>query len=81
MQMQAKMEIDLRGMMVEEALMELDQYIDSSVLAGLGTITIIHGRDRRPAAVQAHLRKHPSVKDFRLGTYGEESGVTIVNLK
>ena len=76
------MEIDLRGMMVEEALMELDQYIDSSVLAGLGTITIIHGKDALRAAVQAHLRKHPSVKDFRLGTYGEgESGVTIVNLK
>ncbi len=84
MQMQAKMEIDLRGMMVEEALMELDQYIDSSVLAGLGTITIIHGKGTGAlrAAVQAHLRKHPSVKDFRLGTYGEgESGVTIVNLK
>ena len=64
--------------------MELDQYIDSSVLAGLGTITIIHGKGTGAlrAAVQAHLRKHPSVKDFRLGTYGEgESGVTIVNLK
>jgi len=79
-----KTEIDLRGMMVEEALIELDRYIDNAVLAGLGVITIIHGKGTGAlrAAVQEHLRRHKNIRTFRLGVYGEgESGVTIAELK
>ena len=77
-------ELDLRGKMVEEALLELDYFIDRSVMSHLETITVIHGKGtgalRR--AVQGHLKGHKSVKSFRLGVYGEgESGVTIVTLK
>jgi len=77
-------ELDLRGKMVEEALMELDYFIDRSVMSHIETITVIHGKGtgalRR--AVQGHLKGHKSVKTFRLGVFGEgESGVTVVTLK
>ena len=77
-------ELDLRGKMVDEALMELDYFIDRSVMSHIETITIIHGKGtgalRR--AVQGHLKGHKNVKTFRLGVFGEgESGVTIVTLK
>ena len=52
-------------------------------MAGLGQITIIHGKGTGAlrAAVHAHLRTHPSVKSYRLGTFGEgETGVTIVEI-
>ena len=77
-------EVDLRGQMVEEALMTLDQYIDHAILTGIHQITIIHGKGTGAlrTAVQQHLRKHPSIKTFRLGVFGEgESGVTIAELK
>lgn len=70
--------------MVEEALLDLDQYIDGAVMAGLGEITIIHGKGTGALrkAVQEHLRSHPSVKTYRLGVYGEgENGVTIAQVK
>ena len=77
-------EIDLRGMAADEAILELDQYIDNAVLSGLGTVRIIHGKGtgvlRR--AVQAHLHTHRNIKSFRLGTFGEgEDGVTIAELE
>ena len=80
----AKTEVDLRGMTTDEALLELDQYLDGAVLAGLNTVTIIHGKGTGAlrAAVHQHLRKHKAVRTFRLGVYGEgESGVTIAELK
>ena len=79
-----KSEVDLRGMTTDEALLELDQYLDGAVLAGLNTVTIIHGKGTGAlrAAVHQHLRKHKAVRTFRLGVYGEgESGVTIAELK
>lgn len=80
----ASSEVDLRGMNVEEGLMLLDQYIDNSVLSGIKTITIIHGKGTGVlrTAVQNHLKKHKMIRTFRLGVYGEgESGVTIAELK
>ena len=80
----ADAEIDLRGKMVDEALLELDRFLDSALLGGLETVTIIHGKGTGAlrAAVQQHLRTHRSVAEFRRGVYGEgEDGVTIARLK
>ena len=79
----AKSEVDLRGLTVDEALTELDRFIDSAQLASLSVISIIHGKGTGAlrSAVQQHLKKHPSIKSFRLGRYGEgEDGVTIAEL-
>lgn len=76
--------LDLRGMNVEEGLMEVDSFLDRVSRMNLAQATIIHGKGTGVlrTAVQQHLRKCPQVKSFRLGTYGEgESGVTIVELK
>lgn len=77
-------ELDLRGQTTVEALMELDRFIDSAQLSGVGMLTVIHGKGTGAlrAAVHQHLKKHPSVRSYRLGVYGEgEAGVTIVELK
>ncbi len=77
-------ELDLRGKTVQEALLDVDQFIDNAVLLGLNTATIIHGKGTGTlrAAVHEHLRGHNNVRTFRLGVYGEgENGVTIVELK
>ena len=73
----------LDEVVADEALLEVDRFIDGAVMAGLGQITIIHGKGTGAlrAAVHAHLRTHPSVKSYRLGTFGEgETGVTIVEI-
>ncbi len=83
-QREARMEVDLRGMMTDEGILELDRFLDEAVLSGIDQVTVIHGKGTGAlrAAVQQHLRTHPSVKSFRLGVYGEgETGVTIVTLK
>ena len=75
---------DLRGMTVEEAILTLDLFLDSMMMSGLSEVTIIHGKGTGAlrAAVQQHLKKHPQVKSYRLGTFGEgENGVTIATLK
>jgi len=80
----ASSELDLRGQTVEEALMELDRFIDGALLSSLGQIAIIHGKGTGAlrSAVQRHLKGHSAVKSFRLGRYGEgEDGVTIIELK
>lgn len=83
-QARAQMELDLRGQTTEEALMNVDRFIDSALMTGIGSLTIIHGKGTGAlrTAVQQHLKHHPSVHSFRLGVFGEgESGVTIVELK
>lgn len=75
---------DLRGLTAEEAIMTLDLFLDSMTMAGLSEVTIIHGKGTGVlrSAVQQHLKKHPQVKSYRLGTFGEgENGVTIATLK
>ena len=77
-------EVDLRGLTVEEALLELDQFIDNAVMTNINVISIIHGKGTGAlrTAVQNHLKRHRNIKTFRLGVYGEgESGVTIAELK
>ena len=83
-QRQAKMEIDLRGLMVEEALMETDQAIDHALLSGQSILYLIHGKGTGALrkGIQQHLRGHKNVKSFRIGAYGEgDAGVTVVELK
>ncbi|MDR0987409.1 MAG: endonuclease MutS2 [Ruminococcus sp.] len=80
----ASTELDIHGLTVLEALMELDIFLDQAVLCGLHTVTIIHGRGTGTLrnGVRDHLRHHPQVKSFRPGMYGEgEDGVTIAELK
>jgi DNA mismatch repair protein MutS2 len=77
-------ELDLRGQMADEAIMNVDRFIDSAMLTGVELLTIIHGKGTGAlrTAVQQHLKRHPNVKSYRLGTFGEgEAGVTIVELK
>ncbi len=77
-------EINLIGKASDEAIMELDNYIDTAILSGLETIRIIHGKGTGILRknIQAHLRHHKSIDSFRLGTFGEgENGVTIATLK
>ena len=77
-------EIDIRGMMTDEAIPVMERYIDSAVLAKLNTVTIIHGKGTGAlrAAVHQALKKNRQVKSFRLGRFGEgEIGVTVVELK
>ena len=77
------MELDLRGQNLEEALQNTDQYLDNASLSGLNMITLIHGKGTGILRNGIHqfLKRHPHVKTFRLGKYGEgEHGVTVVEL-
>ena len=79
-----KTEIDLRGNMVEEAIVELDMFIDNAVMSGMSIINIIHGKGTGAlrTAVGKFLKQHKCIKSHRLGVYGEgEDGVTIAELR
>ena len=80
----APSELDLRGMMSDEAIAAVDLFLDSAMMGKLETVRIIHGKGtgalRR--AVREHLKHSKYVKEFRPGVYGEgEDGVTVVTLK
>lgn len=84
MNMEAKTSVDLRGMTVEEGIMELDRYIDHALRMGINEFTVIHGKGTGVlrSAVREYLKKSKFVKTSRLGTFGEgEDGVSIVTLK
>ena len=80
----AKMECNLLGLTVDEALSEVDSFIDRAILNGQTVVYLIHGNGTGAlrTAIHKHLRGNRMVKSFRLGRYGEgESGVTVVELK
>ena len=80
----AETEIDLRGQTAIEAIIAVDQAIDTAILTNTHNLTVIHGKGTGVlrAEIHRHLKTHKAVKKFRLGTFGEgESGVTIVELK
>ena len=77
-------ELDVRGMMADEAELAVERYLDAASAARLQTVTIIHGKGTGAlrSAVQQLLKRNRAVKSFRLGRYGEgETGVTVVELK
>ena len=76
-------ELLLRRLTVDEALYQLDQYLYDAFMAGLPSVRIVHGKGtgKLRHAVHESLAKHPLVKSYRLGDYGEgDYGVTVVEL-
>ncbi len=79
-----KNEIDIRGLMGEEAIPMLDKFIDRAILKGYHRIDIIHGKGTGALQkkVSEYLKSHPLVKNYRLGEWNEGGyGVTVVELK
>lgn len=78
-----KPEINLLGMTVDEAIMELDKYLDDACLSHLNQVRIVHGKGTGALrkGVHEYLKRQKYVKSFRLGEFGEgDAGVTIVEL-
>lgn len=78
------MSIDLRGMDTEEAIYNVDKYLDDAYLGGLKEVSIIHGKGTGVLrkAITDMLRTHYHVSSYRIGNYGEGgTGVTVVELK
>jgi len=76
-------EIHLRRLTVDEALLKLDQYLNDAFMAGLYQVRVVHGKGTGTLreAVREKLTKHPLVKSYRPGVYGEGgAGVTVVEL-
>ena len=79
-----KMDLDLRGMTVDDGILEVDRYIDLCARNGRKEFNVIHGKGTGAlrAGIQAYLKSHPRVKSYRIGAYGEgDAGVTVVTLK
>lgn len=77
-------ELNVIGMTVDEAIPIIDKYLDECSMTSMKTTRIVHGKGtgRLRSGIQEYLKKHPHVKNFRNGTFGEgEMGVTIVELK
>ena len=77
-------EINLLGKTVDEALAELDKYLDDAYIAHLPSVRVVHGKGTGAlrSAVHNHLKRLKYVKEYRLGEYGEgDAGVTIVTFK
>lgn len=76
-------EVNVIGLTVSEALMEVENFLDSALVANLSEVRIVHGMGtgKLRKAIHDLLKKNARIKEFRLGVYGEgESGVTIVKL-
>lgn len=83
-QRQAGLELDVRGKLVDEAILEVDRYIDNCLMSGLDQVSIIHGKGTGAlrAGIQDYLKRDKRVKSYRMGAYGEgDAGVTVVTLK
>ncbi len=80
----ASMQVDLRGMTLDEAVMATDMYLDNAFLSGQTEVAVIHGKGTGVlrAGIRDFLRTHAHVKAYREGGYGEgDAGVTIVTIK
>ncbi len=78
------LELDIRGLMVDDAKPVVDRYLDDCKRQSLNEVSIIHGKGTGALrqGIQAYLKNHPRVKSFRNGNYGEgDFGVTVVTLK
>ncbi len=78
------LEVDVRGMALDEATVEVDSYLYQALMVGYKEVYIIHGKGTGvlKAGISKHLKNQKHVKSFRLGRYGEgEDGVTVVTLK
>ena len=83
-QRQGGLELDVRGKLVDEAVLEVDRYIDNCLMSGLDQVSIIHGKGTGAlrAGIQDYLKRDKRVKSYRMGAYGEgDAGVTVVTLK
>ncbi|MBQ2717880.1 MAG: endonuclease MutS2 [Clostridia bacterium] len=79
-----KTEINVLGLDRNEAIIEVENFIDQAVVHNAVNITIVHGVGMKvlSTAIHAYLKKNKFVKEFRFGRYGEgENGVTVVTLK
>ena len=77
-------QIDLRGMMTDEAIAVLEGFLDTAMMGKLDTVTVIHGKGTGAVrkAVRTYLKRSRYVKSFRPGHYGEgEDGVTVVEMR
>ena len=80
----ASMQVDLRGMTLDEAVMATDMYLDNAFLSGQTEVAVIHGKGTGVlrAGIRDFLKTHAHVKSYREGGYGEgDAGVTIVTIK
>ncbi|MCM1498203.1 MAG: endonuclease MutS2 [Clostridium sp.] len=78
-----KPEINLLGLTVDEAVMELDKYLDDACLSHLNQVRVVHGKGTGALrkGIHEYLKRQSYVKSFRLGEFGEgDAGVTIVEL-
>ena len=78
------LEINVLGMAVQEALYEVDNFIDRAVTDNLEEVKIIHGvgTGKLRKSIHERLKKHKNVESFRLGKYGGgETGVTFIKLR
>ena len=77
-------EINLLGKTVDEAVSELDKYLDDAILSHLNTVRVVHGKGTGALrkGIHEYLRRQKHVKSYRLAEFGEgDAGVTIVELK